>query len=199
MLGLNPSYMLGPALLHMSVLTHGPVGQLGHALLMARAEAKQKHMSGNMFPPNTKSWIWHTVTSTHIPLAKASLMDKPTLNGAGKYTLSWVRSTPKAHTKDIDTGRDQELETIVQSISGSIRLKGVCSSFPRPLVGASWVYSARCRLRRKSEEITGQFFLWETGCREGGLLLLKIWMSKEERIEEGEMHKDPHGSEYPAW
>ena len=64
-------------------------------------------------------------------------MDKPNLSRAGKYTLSWVRSMPKAHPKSKQTGRDQELEAIVLSILGDIRLKGVCSS--RPLVGGGLV------------------------------------------------------------
>lgn len=46
---------------------------------------------------------------------------------------------PKAHPKGKHTGRDQELETIVQSISGNIRLKESCSSSSRPLVGLGGV------------------------------------------------------------
>lgn len=48
---------------------------------MAEAEAEQEHECNLELLPNTKAWLRHAVTSTHIPLAKAHSMDKPNLIG----------------------------------------------------------------------------------------------------------------------
>lgn len=91
-------------------------------------------------------------------------MDKPNLSRAGKYILSWVEYT-KGTSKSKHTGRDQELEAIVLSILGDIRLNGVCSS--RPLVGGGLVGFIQPDPQAKKEKGSNHrsVCLLEAGCR----------------------------------
>lgn len=108
--------------------------------LFSRQQQKQSRSNGWKLelPLDTKTWIWHIVTSTLVLLTKANPTDQHDLSRVGKYTLSLVRRTSKAYIKGIDTRRSKELGATMQSITGTTRLKGFAFPLLRPLVVGWW-------------------------------------------------------------